>query len=537
MADPNPKEIEASQYKTDPPLSSTPAYRQRPATLKQIGRSTSFISNGDIFSSAIRPHYYQLVAWDNARRKEPIIKDGIDKIILALINKIGECSHPDNEISDFINANLTNIRRWVSELATSAYWAGFGVSEIIWERREGKNGIPQVWVEDIVNYHPTQVEFKLNLNGRLTHGEKLPTQQLLTGVWIPSPPDQVKVKLKGEGNSNGSMIRLPRSKVIHTYFGTDSNNPYGSSQLSAVLDYHLFKEAFRDMMAIALDRYGTPLIYAIVPPHVTGEMVTEPDGTIRPKTYREVAAESLGDLRSETAVVFEQLNKEHPVSLGSLTTGNNYADAFKEAIEMCDHNMMVGMGIPNLIVRDTRSGLGAGNSAEIQVQMFHTFISSMFRIVINDFLNSVVSQLIAYNFDSRKNKLAVLPATIKELPFRFADIESLMGMVTNAAQIGVVNPSNQEDFNHIRALMQFPHRNIDNVAKAGAGIVIEAGRPKPQPSGSIQPSSPTPDREAEKGKSKELPQPFKDKIVNPSPKPISTNSKNTASKSKSNSKK
>lgn len=488
--DNNPFEATASQLKTSPPTNTTPIYRQRPATLGQIGRATSYVSIGESFTSAIKPHYYQLAAWDEARRKEPIIKDGIDKIVLSVISKIGDYVHPDPSVNDFVNANLHSLKRWVAELTSSSYWSGFGVSEIIWERREGPKGIDQVWIDDIISYHPSQVEFKLNLHGRLTHGEKLPTDTLRTGIWVPSPPDTVAYKPRSDSDKNGNRIRLPRSKVIHTCLGGEGNNPYGTSQLIPVLQYHLFKEAFKDMMAVALDRYGTPLIYAVVPPQSTSEQVQEPDGSLRSKSYREVVAESLSDLRSETAIVFEQINKDHPVKLEALTTGNNYADAFKEAIDMCDHNMMVGLGIPNLIVRDTRSGLGSGSSAENQVQMFHTFISSIFDVVINDFINYAITQLISYNFDIRNRSLSSSKGHIKKIPFRFADLLVLGDVIKNWTELGYINPSNQEDFNQVRSYLELPQRKVDSVAHAGAGIIIESARPSPQSPGSIQPSTP-----------------------------------------------
>lgn len=502
----NPFESVSTQYKTKPPTSSvnttsagsrsvttTPVYRQRPATMGQMGRATSYISTGDSFTSSIKPHYYQLAAWDEARRNEPIIKEGINMISLSLINKIGSYVHPNSQISDFVNANLVDIKKWISDLIVSAYWSGFAVSEIIWERREGPNNIPQIWIQDIVNYHPSQVTFNLNLHGRLTHGEDLPTSNLKTGIWVPKPPSQVAYKTKSKKNDNGNLIRLSRSKVIHTTFGGEGNNPYGTSQIIPILKYHLFKEAFTDMMAVALDRYGTPLIYAVVPPHSTGEVVTEPDGSTRAKAYREVVAEALQDLRSETAVVFEQINKDHPVTLDTLTTGNNYAEAFKSAIDLCDQNMMVGMGIPNLIMRDERSGLGNGKSSENQLELFHNFISAMYDIIVGDFCKYAIRQLIAYNFDPASVKDANDPGEIKKIPFRFADVATITNSIVSLTETGYINPADQEDFDHVRSLVNMPHRKIDAVAKAGAGRIIEQGRPQPQAEGTVQPGSPSAD--------------------------------------------
>ena len=470
MVDTSPLDRQATAYTTSPPT-NVGIVRTRPAMLKQLGRSTSYISNGDNFVPVRRPHYYHLAAWDRARRKEPVLKDGLDKIKLAVLSKMGEYIHPDSEINDFINANLEGrVQRWIGDLTISALWSGFGVSENIFIRKEGPRRTDQIWIDDLANYHPTQVELRLNDHSRLTHGEKIDTSELLSGVWVPTP-NTTRGERKPNGSYTGGMIRLPRFKVVHTALGDEHNNPWGTSVIESVLEYHLFKEAFRDMMAVALDRYGSPLIYAIVPPQMTDEVVATPDGGTRNLTYREVVSEALTDLRSQQAIVLEQMNKDHPVTLNSLTTGNNFADVFTSAIDLCDKNMMMGLGIPNLIVRDERSGLGNGNSSENQVELFHTFISSIFDIVVGDFMNSTVKELIAFNFDVTKRPAARELGRINKLPFRFADTQVVIEAVEKMTKLGYLNPANEVDYNHVRNLLTFKSRKPDNYSKLNEATV------------------------------------------------------------------
>jgi len=305
---------------------------------------------------------------------------------------------------------------------------------------------------------------RLNDYSRLTHGEKTSYSQLYSGIWVPSP-NALKTKRKKISKSyTGGMVRLEKSKVMHVAFGGSSNNPWGLSQLYPVLDYHLFKEAFRDMMAVALDRYGTPLLYAIVPPQITNEVIEEADGTQRPKQYRESVTEALENVRGNQGIVLEQLSKDYPVTIGSLTTGNNFADTFAQAIDLCDANMMVGMGIPNLIMRDERSGLGNGNSSENQVEMFNMLISHYFELVTSAFVNQVVRQLIAYNFHDNIQDISD-PGYISEIPLRPTEIETLMKAFSDLTTLGYMNPGNQEDYNHVRTMIQLPQREVDKFAK------------------------------------------------------------------------
>ena len=447
----------------DKPLAAS-AVRQRPAQYGQLGLATSYVSTGENFVPLRKPHHYQLAAWDNARLKEPIIKSGIEILSLFLCSKIGDYEHPNPMIEDFVNANIKNhIKKWIQEMVISAYWSGYGVSEVLWERRPGPKRIRQVWIDEVVNYHPTQVQFRLNDYSRLTHGDKTSYSQLLSGIWVPAP-NNLKSK-KPSKSYTGGMIRLDRSKVWHVAFDGSSNNPWGVSQLHSVLDYHLFKEAFRDMMAVALDRYGTPLLYAIVPPQITNEVIEEADGTIRNKQYRESVTEALQDVRGNQGIVLEQLSKEYPVEIGTLTTGNNFADAFNSAIALCDANMQVGMGIPNLIMRDERSGLGNGQSSENQVEIFNMMISQYFHIATQAFTEQVIRQLISYNFDPDTVKDVQDPGKILEIPSRPTEIEQLVNAYEKLTNLGFINAADPQDFHHVRAMLRLPQREPDKYAK------------------------------------------------------------------------
>lgn len=462
----SPSSVETKPFEkvklVEKPLSAS-AIKQRPAQYGQLGMATSYVSTGENFIPLRKPHHYQLAAWYSARLKEPIIKNGMEKLVLYIGAKIGDYHHPNPMIEDFVNANIEgHIKRWVQEISTSAYWAGFGVSETLWKKRAGPKLIRQIWIDDLVNYHPTQVQFKLDDYSRLSHGNGTFNSELKSGVWVPAP-SILKTRQLNK-SFTGGMIRLDKSKVMHVAFNGSSNNPWGVSALNSVVDYHLFKEAFRDMMAVALDRYGTPLLYAIVPPQTTNELITEEDGTVRSKQYRESVSEALQDVRGNQGIVLEQLSKDYPVTIGTLTTGNNFADAFEQAIKLCDSNMMIGMGIPNLITRDENSGLGSGTSADRQVEMFNLLVGQYFNQVTTAFTTQVIQQLIAYNFDPYTVKDADRCGVISEIPLRPTEIETLVKAFKDLTTLGYMNPGSQEDYNYVRSMINLPHRKVDKFA-------------------------------------------------------------------------
>lgn len=463
--------------------------RAKPSKAGQLGRAVSYSStpSGDGMLPTNKPNYYQLSAWDSARKKEPIIFDGLQKIVLAVQMKIGEYQHPNPYINEFVRANISNsnkLYKWISNITNSMLWSGFSVSENIWTYKNSPTGYPQVWLEDLINYNPLQVQMKLNHSNRLTHGEKLYDSLYLTGIWVPAPQDQFKKTKKPGPSFTGSYVRLPRGKHVYVAFNTEGNNPWGTSILEPILEYHLFKEAYRDMLAIALDRYGTPLVWVKVPNQSTNEYVEDLDGESRPKSLKEKVAEELSDMRSEAALVLTQIDKDHPVEIGALTTGNNFADAFTEAIEMCDQNMMIGMGIPNLIIKDNNQGLGSSGSSERQVEMFHAYISSIYKEVVGAFLDQCILQLIQYNFDPRIIPEAYHPGTIKEKPLRWSETKTLIEGISSLTKLGYVSPQEPQDLNYVRECINFPIRENQEPVKLAYVVEKELSNKEPQP---IQP--------------------------------------------------
>lgn len=461
MADLHPTQGNVSTLPTNPPLKTTAVYRRQPAVYGQTGMATSYISNGETFTCTRKPSYYQLAAWDECRRKEPIVKQGLEYIVLALLAKVGTYSHPDPKIDDFVQANLeNNLKRWIGDLTTALLWSGFSVSEINYINKIGPNGTPQTWFDDFVNYHPLQISLHLNDYGCVEDGDAVTGSTNKSGIYVPAPASSISKPRRGQ-EMMGSLVRLPRSKRVYLTLNGEGNNPWGRSILESVLPYHLFKEAFRDMLTTALDRYGTPLLYVIVPPLDTKEWVEEPDGTTRPKTLQEMTVEQMQNLSSESALVFTQITKDQPVQLGALTTGNNFADAFTQGIDMCDSNMLHGLGVPNLLIKDNNSKLGTGGASERQLELFDAFISALFDLIVGGFTAQAIAQLIQYNYDVRSNPKAYNAGTIQKKPTRVTELDSVIKAVTALTKLGYINPANPVDFRYVRELVTLPDRKPD----------------------------------------------------------------------------
>ena len=454
-------EININKYKTNPPLLVLGDNKVRPNTYKQLGRATSFVSDGDSLYVNRGPSPYQLAVWDYIRKKEPIISDGLDKMVLSVLAKVGSYNHPNKDINRFVNANLENkVREWIENITYSMLWSGKSVSEIVWEKKYDSD-VPQLWIKDIINYHTSQIILRVNNYGTLTHGEKIMNSQFNTGVWVPKPilTDDSKA-YKVSKDCTGSHIRLAKDKIILATYKSEGNNPHGTPALYAAVDFCLYKEAFRDMYSIALDRYGTPLMYFIVPATQTTEDIEELDGTIRKKMFREALQEEVESLSSGSVLILErQGNKDSPEpKVEALTTGNNFGDSFINAINLMDQNMLYALGIPNLIVRDDNGGLGSGGSAERQLEIFDMAITQIAIKVTQVILQQAVKPLISYNYSSLLVKDANKSGTFVIKPMRYVDYKVMSDSTKVLTETGVISPmTNIKDKMYIRNQLGFPN--------------------------------------------------------------------------------
>jgi hypothetical protein len=128
---------------------------------------------------------------------------------------------------------------------------------------------------------------------------------------------------------------------------------------------------------------------------------------------------------------------------------------------MCDHNILHGLGIPNLLIKDQNSSLGSGGASERQLEMFDAFTSAVFDLAVGAFVDQVVLQLIQYNFDAQRNPLAYQAGTVQKKPTKISELEAVVKSIESLTQLGFINPANEIDFKHVRELISLPVRKPD----------------------------------------------------------------------------
>lgn len=447
---------------TRPSLSS-PVYSRRPKLFKPLGVSRTYVPKDNTFREASKPSIKRLNFIDKAYKNEPLIRQGLEFISLAVLQRINSYEHEDPLIEEFITKSLLpKMPSIVKKILISLLKYGSTTAELMYEYKDGPSNIPQVILKDFIVYHPLSVDIQLNNYKQLTHGEKVVDSMYKSGVWVPLPSLLVDNRKSYQGGEIvGSKIRLPEYKCFHMSNTIEGDSPFGTSLLESILPYHLYKEAFTNMMWIALDRYGTPFIYVKVPNIHTGKTVIGVDGEPEPVTLYDEVVEAVENLSDQNALVLTQNSKDQPVDIGTLTTGNNFSDSFIQAIQFCDENMIMGLGIPNLLFRDKTSTLGSGQAGETQLEVFNSFIDSFYMLVSEHILEQIVGNLIDLNFSRDLHPLGQHRGVFTKRPPRFSDLKVVIAAIETLDNLGYVNKNNKTDFDWVRDLVNAPKRDLD----------------------------------------------------------------------------
>ena len=446
------------------PSASSPVYSKRPKLFKPLGVSRTFIPSDKTFREASKPSIKRFNFIDKAYKNEPLIKQGLEFITLAVLQRLNSYEHDDPLIEEYITHTLVpKLPNIIKKVVISLLKYGSATSELMYEYKEGPNNIPQVVLKDFILYHPLSVDIQLNNYKQLTHGEKVEGSIYKSGIWVPLPSLLVNSSRTTYQGAQivGSKIRLPEYKCFHMSNTIEGDSPFGTSILESILSYHLYKEAFTNMMWVALDRYGTPFIYVKVPNIHTGKTQLGPDGEPEPVTLFDEVTEAVDNLSDQNALILTQNSKDQPVEIGTLTTGNNFSDSFIRAIQFCDENMIMGLGIPNLLFRDKTSTLGSGQAGETQLEVFNSFIDSFYMLVTEHILDQIVGNLIDINFSRDLHPLGEHRGTFTKKPPRFSDLKVVIDAIEVLDNLGYVNKNNKTDFDWVRDLVSAPKRDIE----------------------------------------------------------------------------
>lgn len=415
------------------------------------------------------------------------IGSGVDFLTTCLAARIGEYSHESDEITDWVRRAFEQIQGGVFDAwkdMMSASWVGFSVQEKVW----GNDPELGFIIKKLVSLPPGTILFETERTGELTNDGILQYQRNynpanlsygtnflfgFTGVVAPnlnaSRPDpfaklgDLPFPARTANTYSYLSIRIPIEKCVHYAFNAQGRfgNPYGRSILRRAYKWYIMKDAFLQMLSVALDRKGTPLTIVFADPNVTlADPEKSPVGAnmkgsrIGLRADRAAQA-AFKNIHNDTTIILP--GKKGQVFDTDFVPQASNAGDFMQAIDLCNRSLMRAMLIPSLIFTN---GDGSGSYAlgQEHAKTFDKILDGINYGVRQAILQHIVKPLLAYNFpESAWRKDGIGSFIPRELSQEEKDKE--MDMVEKAVNMGAIDMNDMVDLNIIREKAGFPLRD------------------------------------------------------------------------------
>lgn len=452
----------SSAYKTRVKHSRVPP--EAGGRAQQVGQSYLAAYGGKFHYNYYLPKYSKLLEYEKAVNVDTTIQAGLEFIIKSLVSSLGEYQHPDLEIQRFVRANLrmmsSNLRQVIGELLFSNLWAGYAVSEFNWTLVDG-----QIWLDSISSLHPGSVFFVLNDKGQLTQGETVSYSSALsiykTGVWQYQ-------------NHSATAVNIPLNKLIYTTHNKRYSNYYGVSALEAIYSHYLQKTLLYPSMVNALERFASPILYAVVPRTKSSRSLEDPaDGSIRYRTLAEETEEALANIHESNGIVLEDPGAPfREPKISTLTAQNNFGDIYTDAIKHHDKQIYRGLLLPAQLIDDSVSAFSQ-TSLEVQFEQFKQHLLALYAEVVEPFVEMCIGKLVWLNFGSLEP--GTIPMRMTDPITRRLQTELYVNMIDR----GIVDVTIPKDLQNVRDVIgDLPILNEEELAqasKSAASIRSDAG--------------------------------------------------------------
>lgn len=343
---------------------------------------------------AINDSDIKLSTYTEMLTKDETIVSGLEFFINHALNYVGDYTHPNEEIQDFIKLNFENIetsyQETLEQFLINLLAYGFAVMEKVYEEKDGK-----IMLKRLVSLPSDTVKFVLE-NGEIT---------------------KVKQITLGKG-----IVEIPRWKCIITTIGTGI---YGESRLRRVYRMYAFKKSVIKFWAIAMERYAMPIAY----------------GKARDTSKLK---EALAKIWSSGVLVTDP---ESEVQL--LESKSGLGDVYKQAIDFANVLIYRGLLLPQLL--SSASNVGSYALGKIHLDLFLQSVLSFSNKIQNILIDQLVADLIDLNF----SEVESYGKFVFHNQLDTDQLESLSRALLNFVNIGVVD---FDDADWIRAMVGFPEK-------------------------------------------------------------------------------
>ena len=398
---------------------------------------------------------------------------GIDFLQTCLAARIGPYMHKNPKITEFVNQALNRLKGgFYNNLKDTmeAVWAGFSVQEIVWKNTD-MGFVP----DKLVPLPPTSLLFETDRTGELTEDGVLQYQRNYNpaqlgyganylygwgGANLGFPDPYAKLgdfpfPIRSANTYSYLSIRIPKLKclVYSNRAPGQYGNPYGRSLLRRAYKWWVMKDAFLKMLAIALDRKGTPL--TVVFADGNGTVVNAAKAMSGVNQRGNAAAGERPDVAAKRA--FDNIHNDSTIilpgrkgqvyELEQLQVQSN-AEDFKSALELCDRALTRSLLIPSLIFTNG-DGTGSFALGQEHAKTWEKILDGQAAGIKASWIDQFISQIIMYNFPEEDWKDEGFGEfTKRELTQDERDKE--MNILGAALEKGVADATDLEDLNAIR---------------------------------------------------------------------------------------
>lgn len=349
-------------------------------------------------SDQFRLFYRQMIDEDET------VGTGLEYLAGRVASKIGEYRHKDPSVKDLVHRCMEKMRGTIrdtrKDILVDSFAYGYGVGEFTITNRKG-----QWLLSSLPVYDPLTVSF----------------------VMARDPDNAIGIGTVRQRIA-GREIAIPAGKcLVKTYGGRGT--PYGSPLLRRCYRWWAFKRALPKLWAVALERFGMPLLHGAASNERTGKEL-------------DIA---LANIHSKSHIVTDKESVIHAITaLG----GGNISAGFEAADALCDKKIYRALFLPSLL----GAGEGGGSYAlgEVHMNLFNDTAVALAEEYVEAELEQLWRPLIEWNFGERDDygSFSVTGAVAA------AEKKTLSEMVLNLANAGLVDPVS--DMNWIRSVLGLP---------------------------------------------------------------------------------
>ncbi len=413
------------------------------------------------------------------------VGSGVDFLTSCLAGRMGAYQHKSTEVTEFIQACLEKIDGgFVGALKEmlSATWVGYGVQEKEWHNTD-----EGFIVKKLLTLPPSTLLFETDYHGELTEDGVLQYQRnynphlLSQGIGFfgsafstssgfvdTARPDffaklgDLPFPLRTANTFSYLSIRIPKMKCVHYAHDAQGKfgNPYGRSLLRRCYKYYVMKDAFLQMMAVALDRKGTPLTIVYVDPNTTlmdSKRYNSAKGPAeQAKVRADVAArDAFKNIHNDTTIILP--GKKGQMFETDFVPQSSNTEAFISALDFCNKSIMRALLLPSLVFT---GGDGSGSYAlgSEHAKTFEKILDSMLHGVKQVYLQQLIKELIAYNFPESAWKKDGL-GDFSKRQFSQEERQKEMDMFVAGVNGGIIDANDLNDLNKMRETMGFEPRD------------------------------------------------------------------------------